>query len=111
MKTLRKDIVISEKSRAQFRNLTDLCVGTGRVDLAMQQEYQQQLRAVQEACHFRYIRGHGLFSDQMGICQVHTDAEGRDIRSIASPTLTVLSMPGANTGLSLFSNWASCPVL
>ena len=77
MKTLRKDIVISEESQAQFRNLTDLCVGTGRVDLAMQQEYQQQLRAVQEACHFRYIRGHGLFSDQMGICQVHTDAEGK----------------------------------
>ena len=77
MKTLRKDIVISEESQVQFRNLTDLCVGTGRVDLAMQQEYQQQLRAVQEACHFRYIRGHGLFSDQMGICQVHTDAEGK----------------------------------
>ena len=66
---MRKEIVIRPGDTASFRNLTDYCVGTGRLDLALHREYQEQLAAVQKECHFRYIRGHGLFSDQMGIWQ------------------------------------------
>ena len=66
---MRKEIIIHPGDTASFRNLTDYCVGTGRLDLALHQEYQQELSAVQELCHFRHIRGHGLFSDQMGIWQ------------------------------------------
>ena len=66
---MRKEIVIHEGDTASFRNLTDYCVGTGRVDLALHREYQEQLAAVQNLCHFRHVRGHGLFSDQMGIYQ------------------------------------------
>ena len=50
-----------------FRNQATMCVGTGRMDLALQEEYQQHLSLVQDEIGFRYIRGHGLFSDQMGI--------------------------------------------
>ncbi|MBO4367640.1 MAG: xylan 1,4-beta-xylosidase [Clostridia bacterium] len=77
MKTQEKCITVRAGDSAQFRNLTSLCVGTGRLDLALHGEYQRQLRAVQDMCHFRYIRGHGIFSDQMGICQVQMDGEGR----------------------------------
>jgi len=66
---MRKEIVIHPGDTVPFRNLTDFCVGTGRVDLALHREYQEQMAAVQKECHFRYIRGHGLFSDQMGIYQ------------------------------------------
>ena len=66
---MRKDIVIHAGDTASFRNLTDYCVGTGRLDLALHREYQDQLSAVQELCHFRHVRGHGLFSDQLGIWQ------------------------------------------
>ena len=66
---MKKRIDIHPGDRAAFRNLTNYCVGTGRLDLALHAEYQQQLAAVQEKCHFKYIRGHGLFSDQMGIYQ------------------------------------------
>ena len=66
---MRKEIIIHPGDTASFRNLTDYCVGTGRLDLALHQEYQQELSAVQALCHFRHIRGHGLFSDQMGIWQ------------------------------------------
>ena len=69
---MEKRIIVRPGDRAGFRNLTDFCVGTGRLDLALHKEYQDQLRAVQEKCHFRYIRGHGLFSDQMGIYQEFT---------------------------------------
>ena len=66
---MQKEIVIHPGDTATFRNLTDYCVGTGRLDLALHREYQEQLSAVQAKCHFRHVRGHGLFSDQMGIWQ------------------------------------------
>ena len=66
---MQKEIVIRPGDSVPFRNLTDYCVGTGRLDLALHREYQDQLSAVQKECHFRHVRGHGLFSDQMGIYQ------------------------------------------
>ena len=71
-----KTITVTPESRAEFHNHTNLCVGTGRVDLALHREYQEQLRQVQRLCHFRMIRGHGLFSDQMGIYQQFTFPNG-----------------------------------
>ena len=64
---MKKCLTVRPGDSASFRNLTRFCVGTGRVDLALHREYQEQLKAVQELCGFRYIRGHGLFSDQMGM--------------------------------------------
>ena len=66
---MRKSVTIHPGDTASFNNLTNYCVGTGRLDLALHHEYQAQLSAVQKLCGFRYIRGHGLFSDQMGIWQ------------------------------------------
>lgn len=43
------------------------CVGTGRMNLALRQDYLESLELVQEDIGFRYIRGHGLLSDDMGI--------------------------------------------
>ena len=73
---MNKQITVRLGDRAAFANHTGLCVGTGRVDLALHQEYQDELRAVQKKCHFRMIRGHGIFSDQMGIYQQHTLPDG-----------------------------------
>ena len=61
------NIAIAPDSRAAFNNNTDFCVGTGRMGLALQKEYHDQLAMAQELCHFKHIRGHGLFSDDMGI--------------------------------------------
>lgn len=66
---MHQEIVVRTGDTAAFRNLTDYCVGTGRVDLALHREYQEQMAAVQKECHFRHVRGHGLFSDQLGIYQ------------------------------------------
>ena len=76
---IEKSITVREGGRADFRNLTAECVGTGRLDLALHREYQDQLRAVQALCHFKRIRGHGLFSDQMGIYQEHRTPDGQRI--------------------------------
>ena len=74
MKTI--NIVIHNGDHADFKNYSSFCVGTGRMGLALQKEYQEQLQSVQQLCGFRYIRGHGLFSDDMAIYQPYTDEEG-----------------------------------
>lgn len=50
-----------------FKNNVSYCVGTGRLGLALQKEYTDHLKIVQESIGFRYIRGHGLFCDDVGI--------------------------------------------
>lgn len=60
-----------------FRNYATYCVGTGRMGLALQKEYQEHLKLVQEKIKFSYIRGHGLFCDDVGIYQeIEKDGEG-----------------------------------
>ncbi|MEH0447027.1 MULTISPECIES: xylan 1,4-beta-xylosidase [unclassified Streptomyces] len=51
------------------------CVGTGRVELALRRDYQDSLALIQRDIDFRYIRGHGLLSDGMGVHRPY-DHEG-----------------------------------
>ena len=72
----QNDIQVKAGDRAQFNNNAAFCVGTGRMGLAMQREYMDQLEMVQNICHFKHIRGHGLFCEDMSIYQPYKDAEG-----------------------------------
>ena len=74
---MERNIVINANAAVPFHNNVDFCVGTGRIGLALQKEYQEQLALVQEEIGFSYIRGHGLFTDDMAIYQEYTDEEGR----------------------------------
>lgn len=67
---------ITGTQEVYFHNNVDFCVGTGRMGLALQQEYQEQLKLVQKEIGFRHIRGHGLFSDDMAIYQEYEDESG-----------------------------------
>ncbi len=68
--------IVIDDSVVAFSNHVDDCVGTGRMDLALHKEYYEQLKMVQENIGFRYIRGHGLFSKDMGIYRVKKNREG-----------------------------------
>ena len=68
-----KRVVITEKSGAFFHNNVDYCIGPGRMGLALTQEYQEQLKLVQEEIGFQHIRGHGLFCDDMAIYQTYEE--------------------------------------
>ncbi|WOC31618.1 MULTISPECIES: GH39 family glycosyl hydrolase [Caproicibacterium] len=59
-----------------FHNGADECVGTGRMGLALQKEYQDQLALVQREIGFKHIRGHGLFCEDMAIYQEYKDENG-----------------------------------
>ncbi len=43
------------------------CIGAGRANEGLRADWQQQLIYVKEQCGFRYIRMHGLLSDDMGV--------------------------------------------
>ena len=67
---------VNENSCEFFNNQVDFCVGTGRMGLALQKAYQEQLAMNQAEIGFKHIRGHGLFSDDMAIYQEYKDPEG-----------------------------------
>ncbi|MEU6357375.1 xylan 1,4-beta-xylosidase [Streptomyces sp. NPDC047072] len=56
------------------------CVGTGRVELALRRDYQDSLALPQREIGFRYIRGHGLFSDGMGVHRPYEWQGARHVR-------------------------------
>ena len=67
---------ITPESRAHFANNAAYCVGTGRMGLALHKEYLDQLAMAQNLAHFKHIRGHGLFCDDMAIYQPYPDENG-----------------------------------
>lgn len=57
----------SESNGKKFNSNWKMCVGTGRLGLALQKEYMDALKMVVERIGFSYIRGHGLLCDDIGI--------------------------------------------
>ena len=76
MKSLQVEINI--EADLPFRNHADHCIGTGRMGLALRQEYLTQLKLVQQEIGFSYIRGHGLFCDDMAIYQTYQAEDGQE---------------------------------
>ena len=73
-----KDYQVNVKAgdSASFNNQAAYCVGTGRMGLALHREYMDQLSAVQDMCHFKHIRGHGLFCEDMSIYNCFRTPDG-----------------------------------
>lgn len=49
------------------------CVGAGRANEGLRADWQQQLVYVKNECGFRYIRFHGLLTDDMGFYSINRD--------------------------------------
>ena len=65
MKT--EKITVDQNASVSFNNNVDYCVGTGRLGLALTEEYLKELKFVQDMIGFSYIRGHGLFCGDVSI--------------------------------------------
>ena len=64
---------VSLKDSVPFNNNAAFCIGTGRMNLALRHEYHKQLEKTQKDIGFSYIRGHGLFCDDMAVYHVYTE--------------------------------------
>jgi xylan 1,4-beta-xylosidase len=67
------DYIIHRDNSVTFNNNAMFCIGTGRMNLALRNEYHNQLKKVQEDIHFSHIRGHGLFCDDMAIYHTYEE--------------------------------------
>ena len=45
----------------------NFCVGAGRANEGLRADWQRQLRLAKKECDFKYIRFHGLLTDDMGV--------------------------------------------
>ncbi|UFT98766.1 xylan 1,4-beta-xylosidase [Radiobacillus kanasensis] len=60
-------IMVGNNIQQEFNDNWKYCIGTGRLGLALQQDYLDHLKLVQKVIGFTYIRGHGLLHDDIGI--------------------------------------------
>jgi xylan 1,4-beta-xylosidase len=55
------------KSAGKLNTMFKECVGAGRANEGLRADWQQQLAYVKKECDFKYIRMHGLLTDDMAI--------------------------------------------
>jgi len=60
--------------KGQLNRNYNFCVGAGRANEGLRADWQRQLRLAKQECGFRYIRFHGLLTDDMGV--YHEDNKG-----------------------------------
>lgn len=55
------------KSVGTLNTMFKTCIGAGRANEGLRADWQQQLAMVKQDCDFKYIRMHGLLTDDMGV--------------------------------------------
>jgi xylan 1,4-beta-xylosidase len=53
--------------KGRLNTMFNECIGAGRANEGLRADWQQQLAYVKKECGFRYIRMHGLLTDDMGV--------------------------------------------
>ena len=69
-KTTVQDRVVSvnfSRSSGKLNTMFNECVGAGRANEGLRADWQQQLAYVKKECGFKYIRMHGLLTDDMAV--------------------------------------------
>ncbi len=55
------------KEKGPLNTMFKECIGAGRANEGLRADWQQQLAYVKKACDFKYIRMHGLLTDDMAV--------------------------------------------
>lgn len=74
--TVNKERVIDlnfTKEKGALNTMFKECVGAGRANEGLRADWQQQLAYVKKECGFKYIRFHGLLTDDMGVYKEDKD--------------------------------------
>ncbi|WP_324679076.1 GH39 family glycosyl hydrolase [Hymenobacter sp. GOD-10R] len=62
--------------KGKLNSTFNVCVGAGRANEGLRADWQQQLAEIKHDAGFRYIRMHGLLTDDMGVYRI--DAQGKE---------------------------------
>lgn len=66
----------SQAVKGPLSTTFNACIGAGRANEGLRADWQQQLAQIKRDAGFRYIRMHGLLTDDMGLYRV--DAQGKE---------------------------------
>jgi xylan 1,4-beta-xylosidase len=55
------------QAKGQLNRSYSACIGAGRANEGLRADWQRQLRIAHDECGFKYIRFHGLLTDDMGV--------------------------------------------
>lgn len=72
----RPVIVDVDQVKGELNPFFKISVGAGRANEGLRADWQQQLAEIKRDADFRYIRMHGLLTDDMGVYKI--DAQGRE---------------------------------
>lgn len=61
--------------KGTYNTMFKECIGAGRANEGLRADWQQQLAQVKKDCDFKYIRFHGLLSDDMGVYRVNQNGK------------------------------------
>jgi len=56
-----------KNEKGAFSRMYKECIGAGRANEGLRADWQRQLMYVKQECDFKYIRMHGLLTDDMGV--------------------------------------------
>jgi len=73
-------VVVPDSPSGRLGDAWRRCVGTGRFELALRRDYTDSLALIQREIGFRHIRGHGLFSDGVGVYRPYEYGGERHVR-------------------------------
>lgn len=59
-----------KKGKGRLNTMFKECIGAGRANEGLRADWQQQLAIAKKECDFKYIRMHGLLTDDMGVYKV-----------------------------------------
>lgn len=66
-KSVRTIVLDCKKSVGKMNMMFKECVGAGRANEGLRADWQQQLAMLKKDCDFKYIRMHGLLTDDMAV--------------------------------------------
>lgn len=64
---LRVITIDFQQEKGPMNTMFKECIGAGRANEGLRADWQQQLKQVKEDCDFKYIRMHGLLTDDMAV--------------------------------------------
>ena len=63
----RSIVLDFNKTKGNLNTMFKECIGAGRANEGLRADWQEQLILVKKECDFKYIRMHGLLTDDMGV--------------------------------------------
>lgn len=89
------------ESRRPYEKRFKRCIGTGRFALGLRTDYMDNLRLIQQEIGFEYIRGHGIFHDELGCYRESVQVDSQRRVSLQEPVISFIQV------LKVIDNWRS----